>query len=75
MPFEPVGNLIVVRLLVPAPLSRFVPSTVPLSRKVTLPVGVPADDETVAVRTTFLSDTEGFAEELNFVVVGAGNTT
>jgi len=53
-------------------LSVPVPMEVPLSRKVTVPVGVPdpgAEAETVAVKVTDWPKTEGLAEEVTVVVV------
>ena len=69
--FEPAGNFDVVKLATPL-LSVLVPRTVVPFRKVTVPVGVPPEDETVAAKVTLLPNTEGFTEETNCVVVASG---
>ena len=67
----PTGSWDVLKLTLP-PLSALVARTVAPFKKVTLPVGVPPDDdETVAVKVTALPDTEGFREEISPVVVVA----
>jgi hypothetical protein len=48
-----------------------VPMAVPPSRKVTVPVGVPPVDVTVAVNVTDWPITDGFGEEVTVVVVSA----
>lgn len=49
-----------------------VPSTVVLSMKVTVPLGIPpAEGVTVAVKVTDWPNVEGFREELTAVVVAA----
>ena len=52
-------------------LSVTVASTVVPFRNSILPVGVPADDETSAVKVTGFPDTEGFIDETSVVVVVA----
>ena len=59
------------------PLSVPVPSVAVPSRKVTVPVGVPAPGVftlTVAVNVTLWPNTEGLVEEDSFVVVTSGLT-
>jgi len=59
------------------PLNVIVPSELPLSLKVTLPVGVavPADGTMVAVKVTFVpTRTEPLADEIRFTVSAAGCT-
>jgi hypothetical protein len=59
----------------PEPFSVVVPSVVAPSLKVTFPVGVPFDPETVAVNVTDWPKTDGFALEVNVVVVAVEFTT
>ena len=77
-------SLEVLNVAVVTPLTVFsvpVPSFVVPSRKVTVPVGVPApgaDTLIVTVNVTFWPDVDGLAEELSVVVVAAlatGTTT
>ena len=56
-------------------VSLSVARTVLPLRYSTLPVGVPAGDETVAVKVTGFPDTEGFMDETRVVVVVALVTT
>src|SRR5208337_2602234 len=73
--FEPSGKLDLVKLAVPL-LSALVARTVAPFRKVTVPVGVPADaDEIVAVKVTDCPESDGFREETKVVVVGSLLTT
>jgi hypothetical protein len=58
------------------PVSVAVPrSEVPFMKNLTLPVGVPADEETVAVKITGCPTVAGFFEEDKATCVGAGFTT
>jgi len=64
----------VANVATPDPLSAPVPSVVPPSLNVTLPVGVPAPGATaatVAVKVTDWPNTDGWAEEVTPVVVAA----
>ena len=73
----PTANAEVVNVAIP-PLSVPVPTGLPPSRKVTVPVGVPAPGatgETVAVKVTDWPNTEGFADEVTVVAVSALLTT
>jgi hypothetical protein len=47
----------------PPPLSGLLPSGVAPSKKVTIPVGVPTEEETVAVYVTAFCASAGFAED------------
>jgi hypothetical protein len=47
----------------PPPLSGLLPSGVAPSKKVTVPVGVPTEEETVAVYVTAFCASAGFAED------------
>src|ERR1700722_16364364 len=76
MMFEPSGNLDVLKVAAPLPLSAFVASTVPLFKKVTVPVGVPLNcGATRAVKVTDCPKLDGFREEAKVVVLVALPTT
>jgi len=70
MLLAPGGNFKVVYLTEPEVSVRVARTVVP-SRNWTLPVGVPADDETRAVKVTGFPDTEGLIDESSVVVVVA----
>jgi hypothetical protein len=74
MLFAPVGSLDVVYLAEPD-VSLSVARTVVAFRYSILPAGVPAGDETSAVKVIGFPDTEGFADETSEVVVVALVTT
>ena len=74
MMLSPGGNLDVVYLAEPEVSLSVARTVVPL-RNWTLPVGVPANDETTAVKVTGFPDTEGFMDETSVVVVVAVVTT
>ena len=65
----------VVKVATPLPLSVPVPSVVAPSLNVTVPLGVPAPEVTVAVNVTLWPKTDGLAELVNAVVVLAALTT
>jgi hypothetical protein len=74
----PTARADVVKVATPAPLSVPAPIGLPPSRKVTVPVGVPAPGatgETVAVNITDWPETEGLTDEVTAVVVFALLTT
>ena len=66
----PVARVEVERIATPE-LSVTVPSDVAPSRQVTLPVGVPALDETVMVRVTGAPEVAGLGEAETVVVLAA----
>lgn len=74
MLLAPGGNFDVVYLAEPD-VSFTVPRTFVPFRNAILPVGVPANDETTAVKVTGLPCTEGFTDETSVVVVMALVTT
>ena len=74
MMLEPGGKVKVVYLAEPD-VSAFVARTVLPFRNWTLPVGVPANDETVEVNVTDLPCTDGLIDESRVVVVVALVTT
>src|ERR1017187_6667367 len=71
MLLAPSGNFDVVYVAEPA-VSVSVARTVVPFRYLILPVGVPTNDETSAVKATGFPDTEGFMDETRAVVVGVG---
>jgi hypothetical protein len=71
---EPYDNLDAVSSAEPE-VSFSVANTVLPSKYLILPVGVPANDETVAVNVTDLSCVEGLTDETTEVVVAALVTT
>ena len=75
MEFDPAGNVEVVKVAWPVP-SRFeVPRVVAAFLNVTVPVGMPPLEVTVAVKVTGWLKTVGLAEELTVVVVAKFCTT
>jgi hypothetical protein len=66
--WDPTEKVVLVYLARP-PLNVPVPIVDPPSLKVTVPVGVPPEEVTVAVKTTLCAYTDGFAEEATVVVV------
>jgi hypothetical protein len=54
---DPTGRIVVVYVLIPAPPIGTELSAFPLSEKVTVPVGVPVLDRTVALSVTLVPDT------------------
>lgn len=75
MEFDPTASVEVVKVAWPVP-SRFeVPSVVEPFLNVTVPVGMPPLEVTVAVKVTGWLKTEGLAEELTVVVVAYLFTT
>jgi hypothetical protein len=74
MLLEPAGSLEVVYLAEPDVSVTVARTAVPF-RNWTLPVGVPANDETAAVKVTDLPCTEGLIDESSVVVVVALDTT
>src|SRR5437762_1842901 len=71
MAWLPTNSAAVVKDAVPLRNSA-VPSGVPPSVKVTVPVGVPAPPLTVAVNVTAWPDSDGFSDEARAVDVAAG---
>lgn len=65
---DPVDNADVVYSAVPELRVTVFNKVVP-SEMFTLPVGVPADDETVTANVTGFPDTEGFTDEVRAVTV------
>jgi len=65
---EPTAKVAVENVATPEPLSVPVPSVVPPSLNVTVPVGVPELPVTVAVNVTGAPESDGFALEVNVVV-------
>jgi hypothetical protein len=67
----PTASVEVLKVAVPEEFRVPVPSVVPLSLKVTVPVGAaePVAWATVAVKITVWPETAGFSEELTEVVV------
>jgi hypothetical protein len=63
----------VIKLAVP-PLSATVSSGVPPLLNVTLPVGTPAAEETVAINVTFALALDGLDDDTTAVVVAAAVT-
>jgi len=74
MLLEPAGNFDVVYLAEPEFRVTVAKTVVPFKNS-TLPVGVPHDDETLAVKLTGLPDTEGLRDESSVVVVVFFNPT
>ena len=74
MLLAPGGNFDVVYLAEPD-VSVSVARTVVPFKYLILPVGVPANDETTAVKVTGFPDIEGFMDETSVVVVVALVTT
>jgi hypothetical protein len=70
MEFEPDGSVDVPKVAVP-PLSGAVPNTVVPFLNVTVPVGVPLLELTVAVNVTACPTLDGFCDEVSVVVVTA----
>lgn len=70
MECEATARVEVVKVAWPVPSRVEVPNVVAPSLNVTVPVGVPPLDVTVAVKVTDWLNTEGLAEELTVVVVG-----
>jgi hypothetical protein len=67
---EPFFKDDVLKLACPDPFSVTAASVLPASLKVTVPVGVPLDDEvTCAVNVTAWPTNNGLSEELSVVVV------
>ena len=71
----PPPRLVVVRVACPEPFRVAVPRVAAPSLKTTVPVGVPAELVTVAVKVTDCPRLEGFREETRAVDVAAGFTT
>jgi len=71
---EPPLSINVVMVAFPFPSSDCVPIELAPSLKVTLPVGVPALEATVAVNVTVCPKSDGFGSDVNVVVVLAGLT-
>ena len=69
MDFVPTPKVVVVNVATP-PLSPTVPSDPAPFLKVTVPVGVPDEEETVAVKVSDCPKTEGFRLEAIAVAVG-----
>jgi hypothetical protein len=69
MVWLPPGRLLVEKVAAPLPLRVPVPRVVLPSVKVTVPVGVPPAEETVAVKVTGWPKVEGVREELTVVLV------
>jgi hypothetical protein len=72
--WEPTESVDVVKVATPL-MSATEPSAVVPSRKLTVPVGVPTAEETVAERVTAFCTREGLAEEINETVGVAWLTT
>ena len=66
--------MVVLRLAMPA-FSVTVPRTAAPFLNVTVPVGVPDEDETVALKATAWPYVEGFGEEISATALAAGFTT
>jgi hypothetical protein len=64
MEWEPAASVEELKVAMP-PLRLAVPSVVPLSEKVTEPVGVPIEEATVAVKVTAFCTRTGFGEAVN----------
>jgi len=71
---DPDESVDVVKVAWPFQFSEPVPTVEPLFVNVTVPVGMPAPDVTVAVKVTACLLAEGFTEETNVVVVAASAT-
>ena len=69
MEWEATASVEVVKVAWPVPSSVEVPRVVVPSLNVTVPMGVPPLEVTVAVKVTDWLKTEGLAEELTVVVV------
>jgi hypothetical protein len=72
--WEPVINDAVVNAACPAEFSVTVAIIVPLSLNVTVPVGTPAEEVTVAVNVTDCPEADGLTDELSAVVLDAPPT-
>jgi hypothetical protein len=71
----PVVSVDVPKVATPLPFRSAVPSVVAPSLNVTVPVGVPAVDVTVAVNVTDCPNVDGFSAEVSAVAVAALLTT
>jgi len=71
---DPAGRLDVVNVATP-PLSAAVPSVVAPFLNVTVPVGTPAEELTVAVNVTDCPKADGFGDDVSDSVVRALLTT
>jgi len=67
----PAESAVVIKAAVPEPLTVAVPSDVAPSKKVTVPVGVPAELMTDAVKVTELAKTLGLLFEATAVALAA----
>ena len=71
---DPTGRVNVVNVAMPL-LSAALPSVVVPFLNVTVPVGTPAEEVTVAVKVTVCPEDDGFGDEVRDSAVGALLTT